>query len=331
MAIVHIYYALHFTRFSLSYLNAKCEEKRALSTWCPTKIYIKTISSYYNKSIQKVKVNADIDTHLWTQFQIIRNILRVVMFVLCWIVLILYITLAINILFEFFFACLQSVGSRLALIVLPPYIFINTAIIRQIFNGIMCTWSINADLIADAIVQEQSSAKAKKDALKSTIHISHIPHGDEQSVTAMFTETPSATQTPTPKEEEKVLIKQTFFSPYFMAVRWRLCVVFLSVLFTLIALPTMSFTVGDELITDTFWFQLFLRYMVLAVGIWLFIYFCLEALFGLFGRISSLAVYSDINDWCDSASPQALKRIRICREVLRFLCLLDAFGLSDTS
>eukprot|EP01083_Nonionella_stella_P129437 392768_1 len=331
MAIVHIYYAFHFTRFSLSYLNAKCEEKRALSIWSPTTIYIKTVSSYYNKSIKKTKGNQDIDTQIWTQFQILRNVLRVIMFVLCWIVLILYITLAINILFEFLFACLQSAASLLALIVLPPYVFINTFIIRHIFNGIMCTWSINADLIADAIADEQKSTRAKKDALKSTVHISTIAHGDERSITRMFTDTSSANGT-TPKQETKELIKQTFFCPYFMAVRWRLCVVALSVLFTLIALPAMSFTVGDELITDQFWFQLFLRYMVFGVIIWFIIFFMWEAVFGLFGRLSSLAVYSDINDGDKaSASAKTLKRIRTCREVMRLLCLLDAFGLSDTS
>eukprot|EP01084_Bolivina_argentea_P245333 410774_1 len=86
-----------------------------------------------------------------------------------------------------------------------------------------------------------------------------------------------------------------------------------------------NYTAGGEM-KDSFAFQVFLRYMLIATAIWLMIYFFISVGIGLYGRISTLSVYSGIID----EENRENKCNRKCNEMLRFFCLLDAFGLEDT-
>ena len=67
--------------------------------------------------------------------------------------------------------------------------------------------------------------------------------------------------------------------------------------------------------------------MLIAVAAWLIVYFFLSVSVGVYGRISTLSVYSGMIDETDQQSRCA----RLRNELLRFFCLMDAFGLEDTN
>eukprot|EP01084_Bolivina_argentea_P017116 31964_1 len=172
--IIHISYSFKFTKFSLAYLNAKCEEKKSGKKWTTSRLYLYAIKS---ETLENPSHNISpiISTKLWVKLSIVRNLIRILIFVLCWVVLILYICLQLNIVFEYIVACIVNYkhGSLFALLVFPALIFVNIGVIRYIFFGIMASWSINCDIIADEIAYEQQHNKAKLYAQRGTEFITN--------------------------------------------------------------------------------------------------------------------------------------------------------------
>ena len=256
---IHITYSVKFTKFSLAYLNAKCEEKKSRTKWTTSRLYLYAIKS----ELLDNEEQPTISTKLWSQLAIVRHLVRILMAVLCWVVLILYITLQLNITFEYLVACVVNYekGSFLALIIFPALIFVNIGVIRYIFYGITASWSINLDVIADEIAYEQQHDKAKERAFKGTravrdsIRPLSVWSDDVRDEVRDEINNETDTEDKTiqllademnVEQTEKNILQRykeavaKFTSPYWMAVHWRLLTIFSCVLATILALPSIS-------------------------------------------------------------------------------------------
>ena len=227
ISCIHIVYIFKFSTFSLSYLKAKCDEKASNCKWSESKLYLAAVLSHKTRAYTNINVDDykyTIYTKLWVQLSLIRNIVRILLFVCCAIILVLYLSFVINICFEYFVVCIlnEENGSFLALAILPFLWFINCTILRFMIFGMMAAWSMNVDTIADRIACQQNHKSLKQYA-----------HNDEQDdEERVITET----------ENEKSLkhAVKGFASQYFMAFHWRLLTVACSVIATIFAIPTIQ-------------------------------------------------------------------------------------------
>ena len=171
--------------------------------------------------------------------------------------------LQLNITFEYIVACIvgYQTGSFLAFIVFPALIFVNIGVMRYIFYGIMATWSINLDVIADEIMFEQQKDKAKQRAFRGASLVSASNSAitiwddekkddddkEEQVVSSPNQQEPALIHRGDTLAEEEMgrwkIFTDTvakFTSQYWMAVHWRLLTIFCCVLATIFAVPSIS-------------------------------------------------------------------------------------------
>eukprot|EP01084_Bolivina_argentea_P036179 66974_1 len=313
VSIIHFIYAFKFTRFSIAYLKAKCEEKSSRTKWTESKLYLHAILSYSVTNTNNTQHH--IYTKLWSQLSIIRNIIKLLMILCCIISLVLYITLILNITFEFFIVCFVNykVGAFLALIVLPFWLFVNYEVIRYIIYGTLVTWKINIDVIADDISYQQKQKAIQKYTFKDITNDKNSDNNDDSD------KQPSSFK--------------AFFSPLFMAFHWRLLVTIWCVVATMIAMPTIAFALEAKgmAVSDSYFSKIFLRYMLIAMMLWLFIYFWLLAVIPAFyGKFSTIFIFNDVimndNDDNENTTFNQIKQT-----ILRVFCLMDAFGLEETN
>eukprot|EP01084_Bolivina_argentea_P311092 538451_1 len=317
---IHIVYSFKFTKFSLAYLNAKCEEKKSGRKWEASKLYLSALKSKSDRINPDLADNDYMVYTLWTQLSFVRNLIRVLLCLSCFVVLILWMVLQCNIVFEYVVSCFiyYESGSFLALIVFPALIFINVSIIRYIFYAIKILWSVNIDHIADSLAYEQQHNTAKQYAFQtakwSQARSIQLPWSDDEKSNLLLDNDedtddhndadndlselpPIAIANPEPLIKSKSLFQKYsnamshFTSPYWMAVHWRLLIIFSSIIATMIALSTISFQESDMDLEDFFGFQIFVRYLCLSCASWLFVYLVLSLSVGLYGRITSLAIY----------------------------------------
>ena len=258
MTIIHLSYAFKFTKFSLAYLNAKCEERKSRRKWSTSRLYLHAIKSEELNELSS-NIEPNISTKLWSKIAFIRMSAKIFMFVICWIVVILYITLQLNIIFEYLIVCYaqRGNGAFLALLIFPALIFVNIGVLRYIFYGIMSTWSINLDNIADEIAYEQQSLKAKEVAYRGAERVSavstpliifeaaSVQKEESKNEEMEFPETDQRSWFQAWRENINGLIA-SFTSPYWMAVHWRLMTIFCCVIATIFAIPKISKGIREE-------------------------------------------------------------------------------------
>eukprot|EP01084_Bolivina_argentea_P204209 348712_1 len=307
ISMIHIIYSIKFSKFSLTYLKAKCAEKLSKRQWNESKLYLhaflsQKIENYIDLKTNDAETDKLVYTELWDQIIILRYILRIIIFLCCWVVLTVYITVQLNLCFEYFLLCLLKPqnGSFLGLFMLPFFFFVHIAVIRYIIYGIIVSWTINVDSVADRISYQQNQREIKHFAESSTSVI-------------------STTQTRSFKDKISA-----FNSPYFMAVHWRLFIVSLSILASIIGFPFLSIENEFE-VKDVFFIQLFIRYIFISMSCWLFIYCIISMTSSLCARISTLFMF-DATLNSDDKSTQNIKRKN---SFLRLFCLMDAFGIKD--
>eukprot|EP01084_Bolivina_argentea_P107782 192672_1 len=345
ITIIHIIYASKFTIFSFGYLKAKCDEKKSRHKWSEERLYLQTILS--NRTDKYTNLNSNIAvideqdltlifSKLWVQLSLLRNLLKILLFVCCCIILILYLSFLLNILYEYFVVCIVNYqnGSFLALLILPFLWFVNASLIRFIIYGIMVSWSINVDNIADNIAYQQHHLSLKQYA---HAHDDENPDEYDSEQSEEQIEPVNRSEGTIMREEEHTTFKKTikgFCSDYFMAFHWRLLIIGLSAIATILALPsfanieTQPGTKQNWQLTDSFWMQLFLRYILLAMTSWLCLYFCLSIIAAIYGRIATLSVYNEI---LDAKTPKAndINKQQKKNAFLRLFCLIDVFGIKD--
>eukprot|EP01084_Bolivina_argentea_P259663 438197_1 len=332
VSIIHIIYSFKFTKFSISFLKAKCDEKASNTQWSESKLYYKAILSHH--SVDNSIIRSDkffdevVNIKLYDKLIVLRYILRILLFVCGCLVFTVCITISLNLLFEYFIICIKDYqhGSLFALIMFPFSVFIMQSIFRYMIHAISICWRMNTDIIAQNISYQQRHQDeiefAQADALiinqstptpkvQNIIDLSHPNHLIETKTLKEQIDSFSASLS-------------TFSSPFFMGFHWRLWIVSLSILTSIIAFPTISVS-NDESVKNSIFFQLFIRYLFIAMAAWLFIYICVAILFSLYGRIATLFVYDDI---LNTDTNKSRKRKN---SFLRFFCLMDAFLIKDTN
>eukprot|EP01083_Nonionella_stella_P003498 10049_1 len=334
IALIHIVYSFKFTTFSLAYLNAKCEEKKSGKKWTTSRLYLHAIQSLQFQDTD-IDVERLLSTALWNKLTIIRYVIRILIFILCCVVLLLYITLQLNIIYEYLLACLMDAhhGSWLALICFPALLFINIGVIRYMFYGSMTAWSTNLDAIADQIAYEHQppvrGASFNPTSARARGSNAHDPMETPETVLYKQVTTRKQGQSLWASYQDTMI---SFTSPYWMAMHWRLLIIFWCILATIFALPSIANEFGSGHSMTLFGLQIFLRYLCIAMTVWLIRYLISCISFGLYGRISTLFVYPGQihgND-ADGDARESLRCNQCGNAMSRFFCLSDSFGFKDT-
>eukprot|EP01083_Nonionella_stella_P082022 226316_1 len=321
ICIIHITYSIKFTKFSFSYLKVKCEEKISRSDWDESKLYCETLMCH---QVQHKPMNTMIDdihndiirSTLWDKTFFIRNLIRVLLFIICWLVFTVFITIQLNLTFEYFVICVTT--SYLALIMLPFLLFLEVAVIRHLWYATMLVWSINLDEIADRISYQQHHDDDREFAETNAVV-------ENESTAAIITKL-KMTESQIERTAGFQSYLASFLSPYFMAVHWRMLIVLLCALQTVIAFPFVTVSQEDS-IQDTMFLRLFVRYLFLAMTCWFVIYCLISIAVSAYVRISTLFQFDAMLNH-DAEKTESVKRNN---SLLRLFCLMDAFGVKETS
>eukprot|EP01083_Nonionella_stella_P219963 787446_1 len=336
MTIIHIAYASKFTTFSFGYLKAKLEEKKSRSKWSESKLYLRAVcytSTDTDLTIQDDDDKEPIYTKLWIQLSFIRTIIKVLIFVCCCCIFVIYLSFLLNVFYEYLVVSIvyYEDGSFLALIILPFFWFINICFMRFFAFAMMASWSVNCDCIADNIAYQQHHC-----ALKQYAH--QLEHDDSTDLFSMEASVAEHSDDTEGTVQQNATFRdhiKGFFSDYFMAVHWRLWIIFCSAIATIFApksstAPPKSTDDIEGGISDMFWCQLFIRYILIAMLIWMLLYFILAIGSGIYGLSSTLPVFNEVlDDQLQDDEKSDEKWPKLKRSLWRVFCLMDAFMIKD--
>eukprot|EP01083_Nonionella_stella_P072032 193942_1 len=302
IAMIHLIYSAKFTVFSLAYLKAKCEEKKTQTTWSESKLYLHTVCcSDPHLFMKDGDDEKQIYCKLWMDLSFLRNVVRVLLFLSCCILVVLYLSVVVNILYEYLVYCVvyYANGAFLALFVLPFVFWIALSFLRFFVYATSSSLSINLDQVANHIASQQSHIEVQQYAhnIESHAHLDRtLSVGTVQRRTQL---------------RETI---RGFGSAYFMAVHWRLCIILCSAIATSLALYFAQSS------ADLLWYGFFLRYVCIATAEWMTIYVCLCVGSGIYGIVRTFPVFTDVlNEERDDHR-------HVC---FRIFCLKDAFMVRD--
>ena len=270
--VLHLIFTCKFTTFSLSYLNAKCAERKSGKTWTTSHLYARAIHLHHHhhhhhhhqhdhKHQHHEHQPYFFNTDLWTRSHILRYTLRMLLFLCSWVSLFCVIILCINLIFEYVVTSISypEYGSFMALILLPSFIFVIATVLRFLFYGAMATWTLNVDVIANQLALEfkRHQIQLLANKLNKEEEDQKLKGGDEDDDANNPDEDDKDKpeddndDPPDPdevdknqKEKQDEDMNQSAFeiisSPYWMAFWWRLLIVISCIVFTLLALPTVA-------------------------------------------------------------------------------------------
>eukprot|EP00485_Elphidium_margaritaceum_P010023 CAMPEP_0202690286 /NCGR_PEP_ID=MMETSP1385-20130828/5306_1 /ASSEMBLY_ACC=CAM_ASM_000861 /TAXON_ID=933848 /ORGANISM="Elphidium margaritaceum" /LENGTH=1358 /DNA_ID=CAMNT_0049345523 /DNA_START=37 /DNA_END=4113 /DNA_ORIENTATION=+ len=217
----------------------------------------------------------------WERTHVIRTILKLFCCISCLLAMVLYVLFFMNLLAEYVITCIVHFedGYLAALLMIPFLLFACNILIRLAWQSVVASWSMSCDANGDlecsdsdvmitSIRRQMVNRKRllytfTVDAREDYWEEDHVPRSKaERMGLNMRNDMSEAAE----KAEEQMRLSK--MADYFIATCWRFGFFFYSMIFACLA----SMTLQIEVALNAFFWQLAMRYCVLAGVSWTIVY-----------------------------------------------------------
>ena len=224
ISLLHLVFTCKLTTFSLSYLNAKCEERKSGETWSTSRLYARAVHPPLHGDAP-LPITNYVNTSWWSRCVVARYAVRVLLFLSSWVPLFYAVILWLDLAFEYVVASASrpEYGSYLALLLLPSFVFVAVTVLRFLCYGAMATWTLNVDAIAHRLDLEFK---------RHQLHLQRL-NGE------LDPKSPDDVDVDDLDKDDDLTLLQSLSAPFWMAFWWRFLTISSCIVFTLLALPTV--------------------------------------------------------------------------------------------